>query len=213
MSISIPYIPPFSPFLIDQWAVFIVAVLLAVMVHAEGQGFMATTLGDHGFDEKTRHHFNAFLHLDILGTLNFLIAGFGWPKPIPYSTAQLSLPYFKHLLIRLSGPAANLIMASIAGSIVWILGRWGVEDEVFIVVLGVNLTAAIYTLIPIPPLAGSALYIIPQRIDPRTLRIIRWGGGILLILAFQAARWGLWSGLSPWIDPVSSAILNYLVAK
>ena len=69
MSIPIPFIPNFSNFAIDDFVILIVSALFAIMVNAEGQAFAAITLGDSNSEGRNRLHFNAFLYLDILGTL------------------------------------------------------------------------------------------------------------------------------------------------
>ena len=58
---------------------------------------------------------------------------------------------------KFAGPFANLMLASITGSILWIMGNWGVEDQVFPIVLAVNIIMFVAGFIPIPPLAGASL--------------------------------------------------------
>jgi len=157
MSIPIPFIPNFSNFAIDDFVIFIVSALFAIMVNAEGQAFAAITLGDSNSEGRNRLHFNAFLYLDILGTLSFFLLGFGWPKKIDIDTSQFSRPKFYNILTRFAGPFANFLLASIAGSIVWILTKYGSEDRVFTMVVIVNVTVAAYNLLPIAPLAGSSI--------------------------------------------------------
>lgn len=157
MPIPIPFIPDFLNFAIDDFVIFIVAALLAIMVNAEGQAFAAITLGDSNSKGRNRLHFNAFLYLDILGSLSFFLSGFGWPKKVDIDAKQFSRPKLFNILARFAGPFANFLLASIAGSIVWILTKYGSEDRVFTIVVIVNVTVAAYNLLPVAPLAGSSI--------------------------------------------------------
>jgi len=211
MPLPIPCIPLFQTFAVDEWAIFIVSMLLAVMIHAEGQGYVATILGDHQVDSRKRLHFNAFLHLDPLGTLCFFVAGFGWPRRVEVDASRFSNPCLYQILVRLCGPFANLLMASIAGSIVWVLGRYGVQDRVFIMVVIVNLTMAVYHLIPIPPLAASALYLVPAFRCRPVPHYLNWAGGMIVLIYFILTGYGFVKGVGTWLNPLINRILHYLI--
>ncbi len=155
--IPIPFILNFSDFQFDQTIIFLVAVLLSITVNAEAQAFAATVLGDIQRDARDRFHFNPLFHLSLSGILCFIIAGFGWPKPIFVDRNRLRHQHFYYMIIRLAGPFANLILAGIAGSIVWIMTKWQLDDQVFSIVLSVNLMVFVFNIIPLPPLAGAAV--------------------------------------------------------
>lgn len=210
--IPVPYLIGFAHWAIDDAAAFVVASLIAVMVNAEGQAFAATIMGDVHSDRSRRLHFNAFLHLDLLGTIAFLLAGFGWPKKIEIDTTRFDTPRLYTVLIRFAGPFANFLMASIAGSIVWLLTRWGVPDRVFTMVVVVNITMAVYHLVPIPPLAGSSL--VGVFLDPgkEAWRYYARLGPFLLIGILLLERFTRFSPLSrllnPWVVRGFQFILN-----
>lgn len=154
----LPYLINYAQPVVEDIAIFCVAMLIAIMVSAEGQGLVATFLGDSKPGAKDRLHFNVFLHMSLLGTLCFFVAGFGWAKQIQINSRNFkSYPRIFLLLSRVSGPLANLLMANIAASLSWVLTRYGVVDKVFSTIVVVNITMAIYSLIPIPPLPGSAM--------------------------------------------------------
>jgi Zn-dependent protease len=157
----LPYLLDYSHPMVDEIAIFCVAMLTAILVSAEGQGFVATLLGDNKVGAKDRLHFNVFLHMSLLGTLCFFIAGFGWAKELNIDRAGFKrFPRLSFLLSRLAGPLANLLMANIAASLSWILTRWGVVDNVFNTIVVVNITMAVYNMIPVPPLPGSAIFVV-----------------------------------------------------
>ncbi|GBC60823.1 site-2 protease family protein [Desulfonema ishimotonii] len=208
--LSIPYVPDVTHFAIDDMVSFIVSALIAVMVNAEGQGFMATLLGDTHPDRSRRLHFNAFLHLDLLGTLCFLVAGFGWPRKVMIDPSRFSSPRIHMLICRVAGPVANLLMASIAGSIVWILTRYGAEDRVFTMVVIVNLTMAVYGLLPIAPLAGSGVLDILCGPWQGFLRYYHLAGPYLLIGLFLLERLTQVALPGRFLDPLVVAAVDYL---
>ena len=80
-----------------------------------------TFLGDSRVGAKDRFHFNAFLHLGILGTICYLVGGFGWPRTLDIDRSKLAHPRLYTVIIRVAGPLANLLLAGIAGSIVTIM--------------------------------------------------------------------------------------------
>ena len=70
--------------------VFCVSALLAMMLNAEAQAFAATFLGDSRFGAKDRFDFNAFMHLNVLGTICYLVGGFGWPRTMDIDRSSSS---------------------------------------------------------------------------------------------------------------------------
>ena len=77
---------------IDAVTAFVVSVLLACMVNAEAQAFASTFLGDSRVGAKDRFHFNAFLHLGILGSICYLVGGFGWPRTMEIDRSKFAHP-------------------------------------------------------------------------------------------------------------------------
>src|SRR4030042_3126137 len=96
----VPFIIAPQNLAVDAVASFGVSVLLAVMINAEAQAFVATFLGDARQDPKDRFHFNAFLHLDILGTICYLVGGFGWPRTMTLNAGKFKHPRLYTVLTR-----------------------------------------------------------------------------------------------------------------
>ncbi|MEZ4526305.1 MAG: site-2 protease family protein [Desulfobacterales bacterium] len=209
MNLPIPYIPDFQNFAMDHFVAFLASLLLAVMVNAEGQAFAATALGDAQNSPK-RFHFNAFLHLDIWGAICFFLAGFGWPRKVDIDASRFSSPRFFTFLVRMAGPMSNFLLASIAGSVVWLMGKYGVEDRVFSIVMIVNASVAAYSLIPIPPLAGASLFTVFTAPQSRFLKYLENIGSALLVLIFLAERFAHLPLLSPLLNPAVTAIVNFI---
>ncbi|EKD37300.1 MAG: hypothetical protein ACD_75C01182G0002 [uncultured bacterium] len=212
----LPYLIDYAQPVVEDIVVFCVSMLTAIMVSAEGQAFISTLLGDARENPKDRLHFNVFMHMSLLGTLNFFVAGFGWPKEIDIDTTKFkNHPRLFLILSRLSGPLANLLMANIAASINWILGRYGVEDKVFATIVVVNVTMAIYSLLIVPPLPGSAIifaFFPKNGFFQKMIKYLSIFGPFIIVGTFLAARLSGWTGISdvfsPVVGAVTGAILN-----
>ncbi|MGQ9484005.1 MAG: hypothetical protein ACUVSA_03200 [Desulfosoma sp.] len=153
----IPFVLHPAHMALDDVVSFCVAVLVSVLVNAEGQAFVATLLGDKRPGARDRLHFNAFLHLDLLGTLSFLATGMGWPKAVAVDTTKFKHPDLCLVITRAAGPFANFLMANIAGSLVWLLKSLSLDPRVFLMVVAVNLTVTVYHLVPLLPMATGTL--------------------------------------------------------
>ena len=211
LPLSVPFLldPLHLPF--DDLVSFCVAVLLAVMVNAEGQAFLATLLGDARPNCEERLHFNPLFHMDIVGTLSFFIGGFGWPKRVDVNTETLTHPQLYHTLIRFGGPVANFFLANIAGSIVWIFGKANFDARVFSIVMAVNLTVAIYNLLPIPPLAGaSLLYVLFPNMNEKFKWLYNQAGPFLLVGIFLMERITRSGILSGYLDPIVRSLFVFI---
>ena len=208
----VPYILEPQNLAVDAVVSFVVAALLALTINAEGQAFASTLLGDIRMGAKDRFHFNAFLHLDILGTACFLVGGFGWPRTMEIDPAKFKYPRFYTVLTRLAGPVANLLLANIAASIVYLM--WIVEFDplVFIMLIGVNVTLALYNLLPLPPMtAGSLIYVL----IPENYQKVRWlflKGGPFVILAVVLLERITHHGIfSPYLNPLIATVFKFIM--
>ncbi|MDK9708823.1 MAG: hypothetical protein OEL83_17410 [Desulforhopalus sp.] len=215
MDFYFPYLIDYSHLAVETVAVFCVAALAGIMVSAEGQAFVATLLGDSRVGAKDRFHYNVFLHMSVLGSLNFLVAGFGWAKEMDIDVSKFKKhPRLFLIIARLAGPMANLLLANIAASLNWLIGSFGLVDNVFSMVAAVNVTMAVYGLIMIPPLPGSVLLLAFFPDTPlfnrakKNLNII---GPITLISIFAAVRLSDWDGISSVFTPVVSVITRTIL--
>lgn len=207
----VPFILNPDNFAVDAVVSFCVAVLLTVTINAEAQAFMSTFLGDTRRGAKDRFHFIAFFHLDLWGTVCYLVGGFGWPRAISVDESKFKHPRLYTFLTRLAGPVANLLLASIAGSLVAMMKIVEFDPRVFLMVMGVNITTAIYSLIPIPPLAAGALV---SGLFPKSMEgIRRWFnlvGPYVIVAIVMLERVKGELPFRGYIDPLVMAVFNYL---
>lgn len=195
---------------IDAVTAFVVSVLLACMVNAEAQAFASTFLGDSRVGAKDRFNFNVFLHLSILGSICYLVGGFGWPRTMEIDRSKFAHPRLYTAITRLAGPVANLLLAGIATSVVSLMRSFEWDPLVFLMVIGVNVTTAIYNLVPIPPLAMGSLVceLIPE--DAVRTRSLFLQIGPFLILALVLLERLTHQGIiSPYVDPLIKSTFSY----
>ena len=207
----VPFTLTFQTLQIDAIVSFCVSILLATMINAEAQAFAATFLGDARKDPKDRFNFNAFLHLDILGTICYLVGGFGWSREVEVDTGKFKHPRTYMVIVRCVGPLANLLMASIAGSLAVIMQKFESDPRVFLMVVGVNITTAIYNLIILPPLAGGALV---SALIPRGLDKVKWlfnqAGPYIIVAIILLERIRGELPFKGYLDPLIVAVFNFI---
>jgi Zn-dependent protease len=207
----VPYVLSPHTLAVDAVIAFCVSVLLAVMVNAEAQAFTSAILGDSRPEAKDRYHFNAFLHLDILGTICYLVGGFGWPRTLDIDASKFKHPRLYAIISRLAGPIGNLFLAAIAGSIVTFMNIFQWEPQVFLMVIGVNVTTAIYNLLPLPPLAlGFLVEELMPRSEVKAKALFRLAGPFLIIALALLDRITPHGIISPYFDPLIKAVYTYI---
>jgi len=154
----------------------IIILMIAFTLHEFSHAIVATWLGDETPRQEGRLTLNPFAHLDPIGTVMLLLAGFGWAKPVPVNPYRLRQRSRAGLmLVSLAGPLSNLMLAVIAGLIIRfarlplyanapgaILPSWGQFLLEFVVI---NLTLFLFNLIPLAPLDGEKvlLFFLPPR--------------------------------------------------
>lgn len=122
--------------------------------------------GDSTSKDQGRVSLNPLKHIDPLGFLMLIFAGFGWAKPVQFNEQNLKNPKVDVIKIALAGPFSNAVIAmvlsvlfSILSSTVFIHATQATQiaSEVFIYAIYINWGLFIFNLIPLPPLDGSHL--------------------------------------------------------
>ena len=139
--------------------VLLIPVLLfALVFHEFAHGWVANKLGDPTAKYAGRPTLNPMAHLDMFGSLMILFVGFGWAKPVPVDSRYLANPRTDMMKIAFAGPAANLLLALFTGILIRITGSLGSFTTMMIMFTQINITLAIFNMIPIPPLDGSQIF-------------------------------------------------------
>ncbi len=189
---------------------FLGAVVVAITVHEFSHAAMAFAQGDTTAKRQGRLTLNPLAHLDPLGSIAFLLAGFGWGKPVPYNPYALRNRRAGEMLVGLAGPLANLALAVLAAALLvrlhpatLVAGRLGERFLWFL--FQVNVLLAVFNLLPLPPLDGSRL--LTGLLPPERSAVVRflneYGLYILLALVFLG-------GLK-FVGPLSRALQGLIL--
>lgn len=136
---------------------YIIAVLSALILHELAHGLVALWCGDPSAKFAGRLTLNPAKHLDGLGTVCFLLFGFGWAVPVPVNPANFKHPKRGCVLVSLAGIITNLLVAFIASFFYVLLAGKSVWENLFIFIMLFNLVFATFNLLPIAPLDGFNL--------------------------------------------------------
>lgn len=148
---------------------FIVALLIALVLHEVAHGLVAYWNGDITAKYYGRLSLNPAKHFDIVGLLMMLLVGFGWAKPVPVNLNNFKNRKVGAITVSLAGVVTNLILAFLFSSL--IVFPQSISFEVssttyyvvyFLVYLGLYTTAlninfALFNLLPLYPLDGYRL--------------------------------------------------------
>jgi len=146
------------------------AVLIAITFHEFAHGFAADRLGDDTPRRQGRLNLNPLSHLDPIGTIMLIFAGFGWGKPVQIEPRNFNRNIKMstgEMIVAAAGPLMNFVLAIIF-TIVYV-AIWKFAPEFFLTQTGniimillsacisINVGLGLFNLLPLPPLDGSKI--------------------------------------------------------
>src|SRR5512143_3836374 len=92
---------------------FLPGVILGLTVHEFSHAWVSHLCGDTTSKEQGMVTLNPLKHIDLLGFLMLIVAGFGWAKPVQFNEMNLRNPRADVIKIALAGPLSNALLAII----------------------------------------------------------------------------------------------------
>jgi len=145
---------------------FLPGIIIGLTVHEFSHAWMAKKCGDTTSEQQGRVSLNPLRHIDPLGFLMLLVAGFGWAKPVQFNEQNLRNPRRDVMKIAVAGPVSNAVLAMVLSVIfslfvhytAGIYSNWiSITKNLLLYAIYINWGLFIFNLIPLPPLDGSHL--------------------------------------------------------
>jgi Zn-dependent protease len=141
-------------------------IILGLTVHEFSHAFVAHMCGDSTSKEQGRITLNPLKHIDPLGFIMLMVAGFGWAKPVQFNEQNLHNPKTDVVKIAIAGPLSNAVSAMILSVLlsafapffpIYLSQTVRLIYEIINYAIYINWGLFVFNLIPLPPLDGSHL--------------------------------------------------------
>jgi len=182
----------------------------SIILHEVTHGWVALAFGDDTAKRAGRLTLNPVRHVDPFGTIILPLVMsavgfgvFGYAKPVPVNPRRMRSPRDNAMWTALAGPAMNVVIALLAALVLRVVRPDGLTldfegyltPEPLVIQLLVwagivNIVLAVFNLIPLPPLDGSAVVerFLPRRWWPRYLQLRRYSMIALIAVMLLAPR-------------------------
>jgi Zn-dependent protease len=185
---------------LQRMLVSIPGIIIGFTVHEYCHALAAYKLGDTTVKEDGRLTLDPIKHIDIVGLIFIIIAGFGWAKLVRFYPHLLKHPTRDKAIIAAVGPFSNLLLGILF--ILIIKGLWllqltdgkiiDVVDfiiEIFYYWAFINVGLFVFNMFPIPPLDGSHIFLSGLNISyEMEAKIMQIGSGILFVILIIQSR-------------------------
>ncbi|MFN8026237.1 MAG: site-2 protease family protein [Acidimicrobiia bacterium] len=199
-------------------------LIVAVILHEISHGVVALWFGDRTAKEAGRLTLNPVPHIDPFGSILMPALGaltgipvIAWAKPVPVNPMRMRNPRRDLVFVSLAGPASNLILMTISALAARQLYLSSAPNVRFyedlplgILILFsfavVNMFLAVFNLLPIPPLDGSALIerVLPREWLPQWYKFRPYGFLVLFVLVFSTGI------ISKLLDPLFNQLFDFV---
>ena len=197
-----------------MFLLIVVALILSISVHEFSHALAADKLGDSTARLLGRVTLDPRKHLDPVGSLMLVVAGFGWGRPVPFNSINLSNPRRDAALIAFAGPMSNFVLATALYVVFRVLPEGVLSYSLFsslnvafvlIFLLKTNILLGVFNLLPLHPLDGFKVVhgALPFNLAIQWQETARWGIFVLLFLVLTGT-------LSSIIGPLVNLFVGFL---
>jgi Zn-dependent protease len=197
-----------------------VVLLFSLSVHESAHGWVAAQRGDDTATRQGRVTLNPLSHIDPIGTVLFpilqIFAGvpaLGWAKPTPVGAHNFRKLARGHILVAGAGPVSNLLLAALFTVGLAFAARAEVDGRgpvaaLLMMGLAINVSLAVFNLIPLPPLDGSwiASWGLPRELAAKYDRVVEPYGQWILLGLFITGALGFI--MSPFVGVIQTFFLR-----
>lgn len=193
------------------WIILAVpTILIASTVHEYAHGWVAYRLGDPTAKAAGRLTLNPLKHIDPIGALSMILFRFGWSKPVPINEYNFDKREGDTALVALAGPVSNVLLALLTSLINWIFNPDlnSIFGTILLVFVSINISLAVFNLLPIPPLDGHKIVraLLPKGIRYYWEKLEKFSIILILLLILPI------SPLSAWTSNLLSTVMSKLLS-
>lgn len=182
-------------------------ILIGLTVHEWAHAYAADKLGDPTARNLGRMTLNPLAHIDLFGFLCLILVGFGWAKPVPVNPRNFKNYRRDDIIVSISGIVTNLLTAFVftffffAGMMKGGLGENVAFVSIFSGIVIINLSLAVFNLLPIYPLDGSHIFdsLLYRKIPKVCNFFHQYGQWILIILLITGLLSSVLGVVVSWI--------------
>lgn len=184
------------------------AAVICITIHECAHGYAAFKLGDPTARMSGRLTLNPIRHIDPIGFILLIIAGFGWAKPVPVDSRYFKKPRRDMAVTALAGPVSNFVLSFLLLIILVVIYRFAPYNTFTNIMFNFLLKTAmlsiglgVFNLLPVSPLDGSKILFsfLPDRIYYTILRYERYGSILLIALIYLGWLNGVLSSVQSWM--------------
>lgn len=163
-------------------------ICIAMSFHEWAHAYAAYKLGDPTAKNLGRLTLDPTKHVDPIGALMFIVCGIGWAKPVMVNPRNFKNYRRDDVIVSLAGPFTNLILAFIFTGIFSFVPFYdGWYVELMSMLIGLNISFAIFNIIPLPPLDG--FHVVTSIFVKKQFKVVaflqQYGQWILLALVIS----------------------------